>query len=73
MNFNKKNIYKNYSYIVYNHVTCGQWAYQMLQRILMENQYIFDIFKVSDHYIFVFSACMRNERSLRNVCTKVEM
>ena len=25
---------------VYNHVTCGQCANRMLQRILMENQYI---------------------------------
>ena len=28
----------------------------------MENQYIFDIFKVSDRYVFVFYACIRNER-----------
>ena len=46
-------------FTVDNHLTCGQWADQMLQRILMENQYIFDIFKASDRYIFVFSACMR--------------
>ena len=28
-------------YTVDNHVTCGQCANRMLQRILMENQYIF--------------------------------
>ena len=47
-----------------DNVTCGQWAlYRMLQRILMENQYIFEIFMVSDRYIIVFSACMRNRIS----------
>ena len=52
-----------FKFTVYNHVTCRQWAYRMLQRILMENQYIFDVFKVSDRYCFVFSVYMRNEIS----------
>ena len=49
-------------------MTCGQWAYRMLQMILVKNQYIFDIFKVGDRYIFVFFAYMRNEISKTTNC-----